>query len=228
VSDLVLKVPAVASELPTVGDAMVRQETVLDTSAQQLANVYAKAFLGASEKAGQTDRLVEEFDSLIKDVLDRFPQFDSLLTTGKLTADNRIGIIDQVFGKRASPLVLSFLKVLAEHERLPHLRAIQRAIRDQYTALRQRVRVEISTAAPLEDGQLGKLTGSLRNMLGAEPEVHHSVNPDLIGGLVVRIGDTVYDGSVLTQLNRLREQIIDRSVHEIQSRRDRFRNPAAD
>jgi len=217
-----------ASELPSAGDVAVRQETVLDTGAQRLANIFAKAFLGASEKAGETDRMVEEFDSLVRDVLDRFPQFETLLTTGRLTSDKRVEIIDQVFGGQASPLVLSFLKVLAEHQRLQHLRAIGRAIRDQYTALRQRVRVEISTAAPLQDGQLGRLTDELRGMLGAEPEVHHSVSPDLIGGLVVRVGDTVYDGSVLTQLNRLREQIIDRSVHEIQSRRDRFRNPAAD
>jgi F-type H+-transporting ATPase subunit delta len=226
VSDLVLNVP-LTNEMPSAGEIMVRHETVLDTGAQQLANVYAKAFIAAAEKAGQTDRMVEEFDSLVQDVLDRFPQFETLLTTGKLTADNRVGIIDKVFGGRASPLVLSFLKVLAEHERLPHLRAVQRAIREQYTALRRRVRVEISTAAPLQDGMLGRLTNDLRGMLGAEPDVHHSVDPELIGGLVVRIGDTVYDGSVLTQLNRLREQIIDRSVHEIQSRRDRFSNPAA-
>ena len=89
------------------------------------------------------------------------------------------------------------------------------------------MRVEISTAAPLQDGLLARLTNELRGMLAAEPEVHHTVNSELIGGLVVRIGDTVYDGSVLTHLNRLREQIIDRSVHEIQSRRDRFSNPAA-
>jgi F-type H+-transporting ATPase subunit delta len=228
VSDSTLKVPIVGSELPTVGHALGRQETVLDTGAQRLANVYAKAFLGASEKAGQTDRLVEEFDSLVRDVLDKFPQFETLLTTGKLTAAKRVGIIDQVFGGKASPLVLSLLKVLAEHERLPQLRAIQRAIREQYTALRRRVRVEVSTAAPLQDGLLGRLTGNLKDMLGAEPEMHHAINPDLIGGMVVRIGDTVYDGSVLTRLNRLREQIIDRSVHEIQSRRDRFRNTAAD
>ena len=50
------------------------------------------------------------------------------------------------------------------------------------------------------------------------------VDPELIGGAVVRIGDTVYDGSVAGQLERLESQMINRSVHEIQSRRDRFRH----
>ncbi len=50
----------------------------------------------------------------------------------------------------------------------------------------------------------------------------------LIGGAVLRIGDTVYDGSVANQLQNLREKMVERSAHEIQSRRDRFRNPARD
>ena len=54
------------------------------------------------------------------------------------------------------------------------------------------------------------------------------VRPELIGGLVMRVGDTVYDGSISTRLNKLRQQMIDRSVHEIQSRRDRFRSPEGD
>ena len=52
------------------------------------------------------------------------------------------------------------------------------------------------------------------------------VDPAVIGGAVLRIDDTVYDGSVANQLQSIRQQMIDRSVHEIQSRRDRFRYPA--
>ena len=50
--------------------------------------------------------------------------------------------------------------------------------------------------------------------------------PSLIGGVVLRVGDTVYDGSVARQLEQVREQMIDRSVHEIQSRRNRFGHSA--
>ena len=58
------------------------KEQVLDTDAQQLGAVYAKALLAAAEKAGATDALVEEFESLLRDVLDKSPQFESLLTSG--------------------------------------------------------------------------------------------------------------------------------------------------
>ncbi len=65
-------------------------------------------------------------------------------------------------------------------------------------------------------------------MLEGEPVLDERVDPGVIGGIVVRIGDTVYDGSIANQLENLRQQIIDRSAHEIQSRRDRFRSPAGD
>ena len=61
-------------------------------------------------------------------------------------------------------------------------------------------------------------------MLDGEPVLETLEDPELIGGVVLRVGDTVFDGSVARQLEQLREQMIDRSVHEIQSRRDRFCN----
>jgi len=62
--------------------------------------------------------------------------------------------------------------------------------------------------------------------LGGTPVLHERVDPAVIGGVVVRVGDTIYDASVARQLETMRQQMIDRSAHEIQSRRDRFRYPA--
>ena len=71
-----------------------------------------------------------------------------------------------------------------------------------------------------------QIAESLRGKLGGEPVFEQETDPSLIGGAVLRVGDTVYDGSIANQLQNLRQQMIDRSAHEIQSRRDRFRNPA--
>ena len=95
-----------------------------------------------------------------------------------------------------------------------------------YEQLRGRVPVQLTTAAAA-----GRCAGradrrGLRRLLGGEPVLERAVDPELIGGAVVRVGDTVYDGSIANQLENLRQQMIDRSAHEIQSRRDRFRYPA--
>ena len=87
------------------------------------------------------------------------------------------------------------------------------------------MRVQVAVGRRLEEPRRHELTDSVRRMVGGKPVLETEVWPELIGGMVLRVGDTVYDGSVATRLEQIRQQMIDRSVHEIQSRRDRFRHP---
>ena len=196
--------------------------TRIDVGAQQVAGIYAKALLAASEKAGQTDLIVEEFDSLIRDVLDRFPKFAELLGSSLVSADEKIGILDRTLGDQASPLLLNFLKVLSNHDRLDLLHAVQREIQIGYDHLRGRIAIEVRAAQTLDDELTAHLIAKLKTMIGGEPRLVFRKDPSLLGGMVLRVGDTVLDGSTLTQLNRARNEMITRSIHEIQSRRDSF------
>lgn len=199
-----------------------------DPGAVQVAGVYARALLGAAERAGQSEEVLEELDALVEDVLDPYPQFEAVLASGVIPAEEKLGILERTLKGRVSTLVMNFLKVTARHGRLDLLRAIRRAAHQLYDELRGRVPVEVATAAPLEDGLAGRIADRLREMTGGEPQLVRTVNPDLIGGVVLRIGDTVYDGSVAARLKQVRAQMIQRSVHEIQSRRDRFRSTSGD
>ena len=117
------------------------------------------------------------------------------------------------------------MKVVSQHGRLDFLRAIHREVHRLDDEQRGRLRVRATTATPLDPQQKTNLEASLRKMFRGEPVLETIVDPQLIGGLVLRVGDTVYDGSVQRQLEQMREQMINRSVHEIQSRRDSFRHP---
>jgi F-type H+-transporting ATPase subunit delta len=193
---------------------------------QQVAAIYAKAFLGAAQTAGKPAELVEELAVVVREVLDRFPQLETLLGSALVGQDDKNAQLDRVFGPQFSSQLVDFLKVVARHGRLDVLRAIQREVQRQYDELRGLTRVRVITATPIDAQLESTLTESLRKMLGSEPDLQIEVEPELIGGLVLRVGDTVYDGSVQRQLAQLREQMINRSVHEIQSRRDSFRNPS--
>jgi len=135
-------------------------------------------------------------------------------------------VLDRVLGGRISPLMLNFLKVLSRHGRLDCLRVIHRRAHALYDILQNRVRVRLTTAAPLSTELASRIRIALRGKLEGEPVLELQSDPKLIGGAVLRLGDTVYDGSIANQLQILRQQMMDRSAHEIQSRRNRFRNPA--
>ncbi len=197
-----------------------------DLGVEHIGKVYAEAFLGAAEAAGRTESLMDEFDSLVVDVLDRFPKLEEVLASGFILHKEKAGIIDRVFGARASTVLVGFLKVVSRHERLDCLRAIHRQTHELYDEMRGLVRVRLTTATPVDDALAERIAQRLGSFLGGRPVIEKAVDPELIGGAVVRVDDTVYDGSIATQLGIVREQMIDRSVHEIQSRRDRFRNSA--
>ncbi len=207
-------------------DSRTAAQIDADVGVEHIADVYAEALLGAAETAGATAAVIEEFDSLIADVLDGYPRLETVLSSALVSPEEKIGVIDRVLGGRASATLVNFLKVVAQHGRLDCLRVIRHRLGELHDQMQGRVRVQVATAEPVGDALAGGVAAGLKAALGAEPLVEQVVDPELIGGVVIRVGDTVYDGSIANQLNNVRQQMIDRSVHEIQSRRDRFRYPA--
>lgn len=199
------------------------KSTAVNVGARQVALVYAKAFLGAAEKTGQADMLIEELSS-VASAIEQTPDFEAVLGSALVSPEEKVQIVDRLFATRLSPTVVDFLKVLARHGRVDLVRVVDQEVLRLHDELRGRVRVEVHTAAQLEKNQGDRLAGALRQFLSGEPKVESIVNPTLIGGIMLRVGDTVYDGSVARQLNQAREQMIHRSIHEIQSGRDRFRH----
>ncbi len=193
-----------------------------DIGKQQVAAVYAKGLLGASEKAGVTESVLEEFDSLVDDVFEQLPQLEATLSSQRLSVAEKLGVLDRAFGGRMSDNLLTFLKVVAQHGRLDCLRQIRRAARTQLNELRHRVEVYVTTAEPINDDLRSRIADALRNYLGREIDLIADVSPELIGGMVVRVGDTVYDSSVLNKLGQMRSQAIQRAVREMREHADRF------
>ena len=210
----------------TARDARTAAELSPDVGAEHIGEVYAKALLGVARQSGQTAAAMDELDGLIDDVFKQFPKLETVLGSPLIPHEERSGLLDRLFAARLSPLVLHFLKVVSRHGRLDCLRAIRRQAHQLHELSLGRFRVRFSTATPLDEAQIDQITEKLRASLGGDPVLEPTIYPALIGGAVLRVGDTVYDGSIANQLHLIRQKMIDRSVHEIQSRRDRFRNPA--
>jgi F-type H+-transporting ATPase subunit delta len=196
--------------------------TVLDTSVVQVAQVYARALYDAASKTNQLDLVLDEYESLLRDVLGAHPDFERMFTSAIIGRNEKAETLRRALEGRASQIFLNFMLVLSDHLRLDLLRPVLtqiQAIRDQRLGL---VPVEVRAAVPLDAAQEQALRDRLRSVIAGTPILHSQVDPALLGGLVIRVGDKLYDGSVRTQLRRLREQFLERSIHEIQSRRDQF------
>jgi F-type H+-transporting ATPase subunit delta len=197
-------------------NAQPRHETVLDDTTRHVARVYAQALLDAAGKRQQADEVLDELNALVRDVLNREPALEEFLASPTVGRDRKEKVIRDAFEGRADEVLVSFLLVLNRHDRLELLRAVAQEYRALYDAQTGRMPVQVESAAPLAADQEERLRQELRaRFKGREPVLVTRVNPDLLGGLVVRVGDWVYDASVRNRLALIRHQLIERSSHEI-------------
>jgi F-type H+-transporting ATPase subunit delta len=204
----------------------------LDPRVEQVATLYARALIdatsgdsGAAKADGKVEATLAELDGFITQVLDKVPHLEELFTSALVPDDKKAELVDRVLKGRVSQVLLNFLKTLATHGRLGILRSIHGVAQKLLDQEHNVVRVEVSTAVQLADELKNRIAESVRSMFGRTPVLDVQIRPELIGGIMMRVGDTVYDGSIATRLEKFRQQLIDRSVHEIQSRRDRFSSP---
>ncbi len=209
---------------PQEQDAQFAADFSADVTREQLARVYAEALCNACAAQNvSVDLILEEYNSLIQDILNVYPKYEEILSSAMVPMDEKFRMIQQTFVS-ATNIFMNFLKTLARRGRLELIRDIYRQTLLLNNKNKGRIPVSIITAEPLEPATEQSMIARLATKLGGEPEISAHVDPNVIGGIIVRVGDTVYDASLATQLKNVRQQMIDRSTHEIQSRRDRFRN----
>jgi len=190
-----------------------RHETVLDAGTERVARVYAEALLDAAARRNQVAEVLEEFASLLEDVFRADPQFEAFLVSGAIGRKPKAAVIHRAFDGRASELFRNFLLVLNDHQRLDTLRDIHAAVRELFDERSGRLRVLVTSAAPLPDDQRERLQQQLQAAYRKEPVLTTQVDPALLGGLVVRVGDWLYDASVRARLDTIRKQLIARGSH---------------
>lgn len=209
-------------------EIQTRVKSVLeDPSAQQVSRVYANAFLDAAA-AAEVDDPLEELASFIDDVLAAHPEFEQLLLSGIVSRDEKLALINRVVAPFGSEFFTNFLRVLAQHDRLELLALIlseSRTLNDERTG---RKRVQVKSAVPLSDEATQKIHNHLNETFPFEPIIESEVDASLLGGLVIRVDDQVYDSSLRTRMKQLQATLRERGVHEIQSGRDRFSHPEGD
>jgi F-type H+-transporting ATPase subunit delta len=165
-------------------------DMVFDVDAERIARVYAQAAFAAAGGQSERDSLMEELDSLRSDVLDRVPRVEELFKSQLVSEDDKLALIDKVFGGRASTTLIDTLKVMAKHGRLGMVRDMVAAARKFWERQSGRLPVELETANTLTPDLEQEVLSVLAKVLDADPIVSARVNPDLISGFIIRVGGT--------------------------------------
>jgi len=189
-----------------------------------IARTYATSYLDAASETNVAEA-VEELVSFVKDGFTAVPELRTVLTSGGASLEETIKFIDASLAPRTSPLLANFLRVLARHGRLEALEMISDQAQRMLEHRSGQRRVQVTTAVPVSDELAAALRQELQTKFGFEPIVEFQLRPELLGGMTLRVGDTVYDGSLKARVQQLRSRLRERCLHEIQRGRDRFSSP---
>jgi len=136
------------------------------------------------------------------------PELQNALTTPAVAAARKRAVVNRIAEQlKLSPIARNFLFVLIDHRRITQLGAILSGFELLVDERLGFARAEVSAPAELSDAQRGAITAQLEQLTGKRMRTHFSVDPALIGGVVARIGSTVYDGSVRGQLQALGQRL---------------------
>ncbi len=188
--------------LKVVTDAVAQAWSTPRELRDGLVSLGRRALLRSAEAQGQLETVESELFQLSV-LLVKQPQFEQLLADKSASADAKRGLFASVlYGKVTSVTEILALQAVARPQKRPadDLEALSR----QAAALRDRVVARVTSATALSDQQTEALTEKLGRIYGEQVSIHSVIDKSVLGGLVVRVGDEVIDGSLAGKLEKLR------------------------
>lgn len=182
---------------------------LFDAPPEALDKVYAEALFDLAETDGSGGRerlesLSGEMDELVE-LTRANPELSEFLASRIIPTDQREKSLEKLFKGRVSPLLFNFMVILNRKERLSRLLPIANAFERMVQEKFGRIEVDVWTRHPLPQDQVASLKSHLHQALGREPIVYTYTDANMIGGIRMQVGDRMVDGSVATQLRRMKE-----------------------
>lgn len=172
-----------------------------------LARRYARALLGIGQEERQVRRILAEADRFAL-LLSEVPALREALEASHINSRDKMAVLDAtVSGEDFLPVTSNFLRLLIDKGRMNAFTQILSELRRLVEELEGIERVEVVSAVPLPGTQRDFLKSVLERQTGKRIELEETLDPAVLGGMVVKVGSTIYDGSVRTQLSQIRENL---------------------
>ena len=167
---------------------------------------YAEAMVSIAEAEGELEPVEEQVYAFAKMVEKRAKVREALIDP-ELPNENKRNLIGEVLGQRANPVAVNLLGMVVEQGRARDIGRIAESLVEVAAERRQQVVGEVRSAVPLTDAQRRRLAEALSSATGRKVEVKVIVDPDLVGGVVARVGDEIFDGSIRSRLDEAKQQL---------------------
>lgn len=185
------------------------------------ARVYAEALLDLANERGNVD----EIEGQLKDLIGLWrsqPAFLGLMTSAAIDDDARRASLRRIFAGRVHEIVLNLMLVMNDKGRTMLLGAVCEAFFRLLDSQRGRQRVYVTTAVALSDELRAKLSQEVRRIAAMQPVFEERVDPAVVGGIVVQIGDRVIDTSIRLRLRQVRSTVRQRMERHLHDAGQRF------
>ncbi|MCA9600574.1 MAG: ATP synthase F1 subunit delta [Polyangiales bacterium] len=177
-------------------------------SASTLGRRYGRAVLALAQESGELDKVKTDFDGVLAS-WNGSSELQNVFENPKVGPEARRSVIDALAGRMGlSGIVVRTLKLLSDRRRMRALPEVIEAFRILAEETAGQLRAEVKTAKPMPDAYYTELGRVLERIVGRKIVVVPSVDPSLLGGVVARVGDRVFDGSVKNRLTELKESLL--------------------
>ena len=171
---------------------------------------YARALLDVAVKEQADLEQIENDLSQFADLFKQYPLLEKVLLNPAVPVPRkRAAVADLLAQAKFTPIVTKLLALLADRDRLVLIPDLLASYRDRLLEHRGVVRAEVTTASTLDPGRADAIRQGLAAMTGRTVQLATKIDPAILGGLIARIGSTVYDGSVTRQLEKMKKRLTD-------------------
>jgi F-type H+-transporting ATPase subunit delta len=172
---------------------------------EEIAQVYARSLFEVAKEHDELDEIHEQLGEFA-DALDESRELQMFFFSPYFSSDEKKEGIDKVV-EGANERFLNFLQLVAERHRVPAIFRIRREFDDLWREENKLLEVRVTSAKPLDDELVKSIGRRIEEQTGQRIELDANVDPDVIGGLVLRVGNLVMDASVRGRLDRLRKEV---------------------
>jgi len=169
------------------------------------SNRYAKSLLGLAVERGQLEDVYKDMTD-VSNTVEESRELQLLLQSPIIKPDTKSKVLSEIFSSNVGELTKAFINILTEKGREGLLGGISEAFIMQYKVHKNLAQAEVVSAAPLDAESKAKVEAIVAKIAEGEAEIKETVNPDLIGGFIVKVGDKMIDSSIASQLKELKRE----------------------